>query len=294
MYATLTNMLSEYNCDVAKLIMINYWKLNQVDFKNNNSTALFLYQTRVYQYQRKWLDLGLSNIRAIECDNFTYFAVSYDNELYAWGENAKFDNITEEPKIILKSIIKVYPHNDFITMINCSHEFFYYELDRLPIANVKEYVYHPFQSSKVITYDNQLVDIRLSEDCINNVKSVNSKYILLTNGEISRQDGKIANVKEFKSTKTDLYVLSTNNVLSQLNKCRSFSSDNLIEIIINVKSFSIGQKSVFIVADQRYIYDDDGLWPVNYDVIFGQDAKLIIENNKFTFYGKIFGGQVSF
>ena len=42
MYAQLKDYLNNYNSDIINLILINYWKLDQIDFKNNDTKALFL------------------------------------------------------------------------------------------------------------------------------------------------------------------------------------------------------------------------------------------------------------
>ena len=78
MYATLKDYLNDYNPDIANLILINYHKLSRVSFKSK----LILYQTKVYNHLFE--DLGLTNIRKIKTINDSYFAITYNNNLYAW------------------------------------------------------------------------------------------------------------------------------------------------------------------------------------------------------------------
>ena len=256
--------------DIANLILINYWKLNQIDFKDK----ILLFKTRVYVFNQTFIDVGLSNIRAVNYNKEAYYAISYDDDLYVWGKNNFIINNCTTPKLALKSVKKIFTCGSHIAIINNNDEFHAYGCfpkSILAMLNVKDYI-----NGYIIVYkDDKIYD---------SINGSTSLYYMINNNNQLMINGKLVcgNVKDFKVIGKYLYVLTTNNTLYRRKNVL------LVKIADNVKYITANDKYLFVSADKRSLYVNDDCWEVNYDVFFGDKCRVTVEGSTLTFYGDIF------
>lgn len=202
MYATLKDYLNDYNPDIVNLILINYHKLSRVSFKSK----LILYQTKVYNHLFE--DLGLPNIRKIKTINDSYFAITYNNNLYAWGDNTFGqlilpDHYIERPTLIMKLVKRISLGNEWLSIIDVNNKMTIYgNFNHEYITdNVKK-----FSELKPLTWDDQLFTICVF--CYNNVKYHNKGTIIMNDNSCIRAGRKFENVKKVYLCKDIFYVLT--------------------------------------------------------------------------------------
>ena len=282
--------------DIANLILINYYKLDQIDFQADYAQAMLLYKTRVYNYRTEFIDSGLTNIRAIAYEADSYFAISYDNDLYVWGNNTYGNLIVdaksvESPTLALKSVKSIYCDYFWTAVINCNDELNFYgkyhDVNSI-MASVKAVIR---SGNKIYTLkcDNSIIGLNTNYHKDNIKHFVNQMLMITTDDQLICQDKILKNVEQVKIINSNLYILTTDRILLRTNNRLEF--DEVLET--NVKNYN-GDDDLFVKADKRIIYSYNERHEVNYDVIFAMGSRVTIEHEKLTFYGTLFNGKLIF
>jgi hypothetical protein len=262
---------------------------------------MVLLNTKVYVFDQQFKDVGLSNIRKIKCINDLYFAISYDNDLFAWGKNhcnrlSLDEEFIEKPRLIMKSVKRIYAEYYWLGIINCNHELFilgfFLDLSRLPKNNIKKQV-STINGIDILTCNNEFIS---RNGVINNVRYANLYYMIMNDNMLIYENhlGKqiLNNVKYAKQNDLHFYILTIDNVLYRTYSCRvKLCYEHLEKLEDNVEYFKLSYtKCAFVKIDKkRIVYDGDKRLEVDYDVYFGKDCRMIVENDRIKFDGKFEG-----
>jgi hypothetical protein len=239
--------------------------------------------------------LELSNVKSITTYSNSNYALTYDNQLYCYGENIHLRSIIDVPKFEQPTLIpfapirKINTNNSLLLIITCNDILYVYNQKlEFTTNNVKSAI--PYYNNAHILYkNNDLCAMLSNRNMLVNVKKIVLNHFLFA----ITIDDKLhlpnttfildCKVQDVSYIDNELIILIDNNLYKMRFNWEDlgskFTFNDLNLLIKNVSKFkSRYNKLLFTAKDGNYIYDENGLAKLDYEVKYSDSNRLIINN----------------
>ena len=233
---------------------------------------MILYGTKVYVNNK---DVGLTNIRQIRCTDNAYYAISYDDDLYVWGQSNLENKYIETPTLVLRNVKRMYFIMPWLAILNTNNILIMYKnypKYEFITTNVKKFNFDTFG---VLTLDGQYFK---RGEVIPNIRYVSQNFMITNDNVYIDEYKRVENIKYARGD----YLLSNDNILYKSN----YRILNKLEDNVKYFSYSKYKDLIFVRTDNKRILYTPKRIEVNDDYLISDGVKLVIEGNQLAVNGR--------